>query len=139
MEYGDKAGQARSTPVHRVMQEGCGITEGVWPVVVFVGNWQVADQWESTDARVFTPAALLEYIQVADQCESTNARVFTQPLCWSTSAGSSRADRQRDRSDCKSSREQRGLSKARNADEQKARGNAGFSWRFCWGELPRSA
>lgn len=37
--------------------------EGVMPIVVFVGNWRVADQWESTDVRVFTPDRLQDYIR----------------------------------------------------------------------------
>jgi hypothetical protein len=49
--------------LRRIVREDCGISEGVWPVVVFVGNWQVADQWESTDTRVFTPESLQNYVR----------------------------------------------------------------------------
>ena len=30
---------------------------------MFVGSWVVADQWESTDVRVFTPGSLKTYIR----------------------------------------------------------------------------
>jgi hypothetical protein len=49
--------------VRQIVQDHCGLSEGVWPVVVFVGNWQVADQWESTDTRVFTPESLRNYVR----------------------------------------------------------------------------
>lgn len=48
--------------VSRVVREDCALAEGVWPIVVFVGNWRVADQWESTDVRVFTPESLQSYV-----------------------------------------------------------------------------
>lgn len=63
---GDKAiEQAKSgaCEVNRIVREECGLSEGVWPIVVFVGNWRVADQWDSTDARVFTPESLQGYVR----------------------------------------------------------------------------
>jgi hypothetical protein len=48
-----------------IVEKHCAAREGqgVMPVVVFVGNWRVADQWESTDVRVFTPATFQNYIR----------------------------------------------------------------------------
>ncbi|MDQ2946259.1 MAG: NERD domain-containing protein [Acidobacteriota bacterium] len=57
-----KQAKSGAREVSRIVREECGLAEGVWPVVVFVGNWQVADQWESTDARVFMPGSLRDYI-----------------------------------------------------------------------------
>jgi hypothetical protein len=48
--------------VNGIVQKRCPVTEGALPVVVFVGNWRVADQWQKTDARVFTPETLKTYI-----------------------------------------------------------------------------
>lgn len=48
--------QARSNArdVNRLIKENCGFNEWVWPLVVFVGDWKVKNDWRSTDARVFT-------------------------------------------------------------------------------------
>ncbi len=51
-----------ASKVTNIVRDKCGLTEGVWPVVVFVGNWRIADEWASTDARVFTPDSLHHYI-----------------------------------------------------------------------------
>ncbi len=67
---GDKRGekgpiaQARrgARKVTDIIRDKCGLAEGVWPVVVFVGNWRIADEWASTDARVFTPESLQDYV-----------------------------------------------------------------------------
>jgi hypothetical protein len=48
--------------VSGIVQKQCAVSEGVLPVVVFVGKWRVADQWQSTDVRVFTPETLKTYI-----------------------------------------------------------------------------
>lgn len=57
-----KQAKSGACEVTHVIREKCGLSEGVWPVVVFVGNWRVADEWESTDARVFTPGSLRHYV-----------------------------------------------------------------------------
>lgn len=49
--------------VSRIVREHCALSEPGFPIVVFVGNWQVADQWESTDVRVFTPESLRSYLR----------------------------------------------------------------------------
>ncbi len=49
--------------VSGIVQQHCAVAGGAWPVVVFVGKWRVADQWESTDVRVFTPETLKTYIR----------------------------------------------------------------------------
>ena len=57
--------QAKSGAHHVacIIQEHCGCSEWVWPMVVFVGNWVVDDQWDDTDVRVFTPESLKSYIR----------------------------------------------------------------------------
>jgi hypothetical protein len=49
--------------VSRLIEENCGMHEWVWPLVVFVGNWRVKDNWRDTDTRVFTPDRLADYIR----------------------------------------------------------------------------
>ena len=51
-----------ASKVSDIIRDKCGLAEGVWPVVVFVGNWRIADEWASTDARVFTPGSLRDYV-----------------------------------------------------------------------------
>ena len=57
-----KSGAAKIVPI---VQRHCAerAAQGVMPIVVFVGNWRVADQWKSTDLRVFTPETLQDYIR----------------------------------------------------------------------------
>jgi hypothetical protein len=56
--------QARSNAreVNRLIKENCGLNEWVWPLVVFVGDWKVRNDWRSTDARVFTTDTLVRHI-----------------------------------------------------------------------------
>jgi hypothetical protein len=56
--------QARGNAAHvnRLIQQSCGRWEWVKPIVVFVGDWRVTDDWGDTDARVFTPDRLVRYI-----------------------------------------------------------------------------
>lgn len=58
-----KQARANARDVNRLIQESCGRYEPVTPVVVFVGDWRVKDQWRDTDARVFTPTSLKRYIE----------------------------------------------------------------------------
>lgn len=63
-EENDSLTQARgnAAEVNRLIKENCRIDEWVWPVVVFVGDWQVKNDWRTTDARVFTPDRLAHHI-----------------------------------------------------------------------------
>ena len=38
-------------------------TNGSHPIVVFVGDWKIRNDWRDTDARVFTPDGLLRYVR----------------------------------------------------------------------------
>jgi hypothetical protein len=51
--------------VAAMIGRSCCCSGSIWvrPVVVFVGNWVVADQWYSTDVRVFTPKSLKSYVR----------------------------------------------------------------------------
>jgi len=51
-----------ASKVSDIIRGKCGLAEGVWPVVVIVGNWRIADEWAFTDARVFTPESLRDYV-----------------------------------------------------------------------------
>ena len=60
-----KQARGNAREINRLILDHCGRYEWVFPLVVFVGAWQVKDDWRTTDARVFTPEALLPYL--ADQ------------------------------------------------------------------------
>jgi hypothetical protein len=40
-----------------------GRREWVTPIVVFVGDWKIRNDWHNTDTRVLTPDGLLRYIR----------------------------------------------------------------------------
>lgn len=63
-EEKDSLRQARSNAaeVNRLIKETCGIDEWVKPIVVFVGEWRVRNEWQNTDARVFTTDKLIHHI-----------------------------------------------------------------------------
>jgi hypothetical protein len=63
-EEKDSLKQARGNAreVHQIIKENCRLDEWVWPLVVFVGDWQVKNDWRSTDARVFTTDSLVAHI-----------------------------------------------------------------------------
>jgi hypothetical protein len=49
--------------VNRLIRKNCGVNEWVWPLVVFVGDWRIKDDWRDTDTRVLTPDRLIQYIR----------------------------------------------------------------------------
>jgi hypothetical protein len=63
-EEKDSLKQARGNAweVHNIIKENCKLDEWVWPLVVFVGDWRVKNDWRSTDARVFTPDSMVTHI-----------------------------------------------------------------------------
>ena len=63
-EEKDSLKQARGNAreIHQLIKDNCGLYEWVWPLVVFVGNWRVKNDWRSTDARVFTTDRLVNHI-----------------------------------------------------------------------------
>jgi hypothetical protein len=63
-EEKDSLKQARGNAreVHQIIKENCRLDEWVWPLVVFVGEWRVKNDWHSTDARVFTTNSLVTHI-----------------------------------------------------------------------------
>lgn len=63
-EEKDSLKQARGNAgeVHKIIKENCHLDEWVWPLVVFVGDWRVRNDWRSTDARVFTTDTVLHHI-----------------------------------------------------------------------------
>lgn len=58
-----KQARGNAAEVSRLLEENCRMREWVWPLVVFVGNWQVKDDWRDTNVRVFTPDRLGPYIR----------------------------------------------------------------------------
>lgn len=57
-----KQARAHAAEMNRLIQEHCGRFEWVRPLVVFVGNWRVRNDWQTTDTRVFTPLQAVRYI-----------------------------------------------------------------------------
>ena len=57
-----KQARGNAKEVHRIIRENCGFYEYVWPLVVFVGDWKVKNDWRNTDARVFTADTLERHI-----------------------------------------------------------------------------
>ena len=57
-----KQARSNAAEVNRLIKEKCSIDEWVWPIVVFVGDWRVKNDWQTTDARVFTTNKLVSHI-----------------------------------------------------------------------------
>jgi hypothetical protein len=62
-EEGDCLRQARGNAfnVKRMIWEHCGFFQWVTPMVIFVGNWRVWNDWSDTDALVLTLDRLVPY------------------------------------------------------------------------------
>lgn len=58
-----KQARANAAEVNRLIKENCAREAWVTPLVVFVGDWKVKDNWRNTDARVFTADQLPRYIR----------------------------------------------------------------------------
>ena len=65
LEEKDCLKQARGSAkaVSQLIAENCARREWVTPIVVFVGDWKIRNEWRDTDARVFTPDGLLGYVR----------------------------------------------------------------------------
>ena len=65
LEEKDCLRQARmsAAAIRDLIHDSCGRREWVTPIVVFVGEWKIRDEWRDTDTRVFTPDKLLRYIR----------------------------------------------------------------------------
>lgn len=57
-----KQARGNAFEVNRIIKQNCNFDEWVWPIVVFVGDWRVKNDWQTTDARVFTTDKLLNHI-----------------------------------------------------------------------------
>jgi hypothetical protein len=73
-EEKDSLSQARGNAkeVNRIIKENCLLDEWVWPLVVFVGDWRVKNDWRSTDARVFTTDKVVDHIVNQQPCLRQN-------------------------------------------------------------------
>lgn len=58
-----KQARGSAKAVSQLIAENCARREWVTPIVVFVGDWKIRNEWRDTDARVFTPDGLLRYIR----------------------------------------------------------------------------
>ncbi|MEY2479213.1 MAG: hypothetical protein QOI04_140 [Verrucomicrobiota bacterium] len=58
-----KQARGNARAVSEMIANNCGRREWVTPLVVFVGDWRVKDEWRSTATRVFTPDRLARYIR----------------------------------------------------------------------------
>jgi hypothetical protein len=65
LEEKDCLKQARGSAaaVGDLIHDNCGRHEWVTPIVVFVGDWKIKNEWRDTDTRVFTPDGLSRYIR----------------------------------------------------------------------------
>ncbi|HEV3099495.1 MAG TPA: nuclease-related domain-containing protein [Candidatus Udaeobacter sp.] len=65
LEEKDCLKQARGSAreIRNLIHENCGRGEWVTPIVVFVGDWKIRNEWHDTNTRVFTPEGLLRYIR----------------------------------------------------------------------------
>lgn len=68
-EERDPLKQARGAAraVHDLIQRDAGITVWVKPLVVFVGDWKVKNNWRTTDARMLTADGISRYFENQDQ------------------------------------------------------------------------
>jgi Nuclease-related domain len=53
---------ANAAEVRRMLKEDCKVHEWVGAVLVFVGEWQIRNKWQTTNARVVTADKLAAYI-----------------------------------------------------------------------------
>jgi hypothetical protein len=58
-----KQARGSAAAISDLIYESCSRREWVMPIVVFVGDWKIRNDWRDTDARVFTPAGLLRYVR----------------------------------------------------------------------------
>lgn len=58
-----KQARGNALAVSNLIKENCDRREWVTPLVIFVGEWQVKDDWRDTDTRVLTPDRLPRYIR----------------------------------------------------------------------------
>jgi hypothetical protein len=58
-----KQARANAAAISDLIRENCGRRESVKPIVVFVGDWKVKDEWRDTSVRVLTPDRLTRYIR----------------------------------------------------------------------------
>jgi hypothetical protein len=58
-----KQARGGAKAVSQLIAENCARREWVTPIVVFVGDWKIRNEWRDTDTRVFTPDGLSRYIR----------------------------------------------------------------------------
>src|SRR5262249_46178531 len=58
-----KQARANAKATSDLILKNCGRREWVKPIVVFVGDWKISNEWHDTDTRVFTPDQLSRYIR----------------------------------------------------------------------------
>ena len=75
-EENDPLLQARrnALEVNRIIKEDCGVNQWVKPLVVFVGNCKIKNNWNATDARVFSLNQVTRYIR-EQQPELTRSEI----------------------------------------------------------------
>jgi hypothetical protein len=58
-----KQARASAATISDLIHESCGRREWVMPLVVFVGDWKVKEDWRDARVRVLTPDRLQRYIR----------------------------------------------------------------------------
>ena len=76
-EERDSLKQARGSAgaVHDLIRQDAGLDVWVKPLVVFVGDWRVKNQWRDTDVRVITSQDIPHYFERQDQPELPPAEI----------------------------------------------------------------
>ncbi len=74
-----KQARGNARAVHDLIRQDAGLDVFVKPLVVFVGDWKVKNQWQSTDARVITTDGLDQYFLKQDQPELKRSEI--QLIC----------------------------------------------------------
>ena len=64
-----KQARGNARAMHDLIRQDAGLEVFVKPLVVFVGDWKVKNDWRSTDARVITAKDLPRYFERQDQPE----------------------------------------------------------------------
>ena len=70
-----KQAKGNAATLHKLIRQHAGIEAFVKPLVVFVGNWKVKNDWQSTDVRVLTAGNLGRYFEEQDQPELTRREI----------------------------------------------------------------
>lgn len=70
-----KQARGNAREIRKLIQRDTGLERYVKPLVVFVGDWRVKDDWQNTDVRVITADGIGRYFARQDQPELTRREI----------------------------------------------------------------